>query len=94
MKNIKGFCLGLVLGLGVALSSIGLAQNVTQTDQKKEAESCCAMESCCCKGDSCAMKVGKEHAAKDHSMNGSSKDSCCCCGDSCNMRMKDTEKKQ
>jgi hypothetical protein len=95
MKNFKGFAMGLVLGLGLALSSIGFAQNVTQTEQKKEAESCCAMESCCCKGDSCPMKMGKDHATKDHSMTGSSKDGCCCCsGDSCNMKMKDMKDKQ
>jgi hypothetical protein len=92
MKNFKGFSLGLVLGLGLAISSIGFAQNVMQTDQKKEAESCCAMESCCCKGESCSMK---DHAKKDHSMTSSSKDGCCCCsGDSCNMKMKDMKDKQ
>jgi hypothetical protein len=85
MKNFKGFALGLVLGLGLAISSIGFAQNVTQADQKKEAASCCAMESCC-KGDSCSMK---EHAKKDQSMTHSSHEGCCCCsGDSCDMKMK------
>ena len=58
MKNFKGFALGLVLGVGLAVSSIGFAQNTTQNpDQNKAAESCCAMDSCCCKGDSCDMKM-------------------------------------
>ena len=88
MKNFKGFASGLVLGLGLAVSSIGFAQNATQTaDQTKEAESCCAMTSCCCKGDSCDMKKrdAKNHAAKD---------GCCCCcgGDSCDMKH-DTQEK-
>lgn len=87
MKNIKGLALGLVLGLGLALSSIGFAQNTTQTDQPKEAESCCAMASCCCKGDSCSMM---KHDSKNHS----AKEGCCCCsGDSCNMKMKDMKEK-
>lgn len=82
-KNIKGFVLGLVLGLVVALSGVGLAQDTTQTADPKEKEACCAMESCCCKGkaDSCGMK----HESKDHS----AKNGCCCCsGDSCNMKAK------
>jgi hypothetical protein len=82
MKNFKGFAPGLVLGLGLALSSIGFAQNATQTDQKKETESCCAMAACC-KGDSCSMKDHKDY---------SSKHECCCSGDSCSMEMKDKDK--
>ena len=35
----------LVLGLGLAFSSLGFAQTTTPTDQKKEMESCCAMAS-------------------------------------------------
>lgn len=86
MKNLKGFAMGLVLGLGLALSSVGLAQNATQNDQKK-AESCCAIASCCCKGDSCSMK---EHANKDHMKTHSAEEGCCCCGgDSCDMKMHD-----
>lgn len=83
MKNFKGFALGLVLGIGLAISSIGFAQTATQTDdQKKAADSCCAMTSCCCKGDSCDMKM---HDSKNHS----AKDGCCCCGgDSCDLKMK------
>jgi hypothetical protein len=93
MKNFKGFALGLVLGLGLALSSIGFAQNATQADQKKEGESCCAIASCCCKGDSCSMK---DHANKDHMKGQSSQvGGCCCCGgDSCDMKMHDKEAKE
>jgi hypothetical protein len=88
MKNFKGFAMGLVLGLGLALSSVGFAQNVTQSDQKKEADSCCAMASCC-KGDSCSMK---DHANKNHMKTHSSGDGCCCCGiDSCDMKIKDMQ---
>jgi hypothetical protein len=89
MKNFKGFALGLVLGIGLAVSSIGFAQNATQTqDQNKPAESCCATDSCCCKGDSCDMKM--KHDAKDHAAKGG----CCCGGDSCDMNMKhDTQEK-
>jgi hypothetical protein len=94
MKNVKGFVLGLVLGLGLALSGVGLAQTTTQTDQNKKAESCCAMESCCCRGDSCSMKhQGMEHAKKEHSQH-SQMDSCCCGGDSCDMKMKEDKPKQ
>lgn len=82
MKNSKGFALGLVLGLGLAVSSIGFAQNATQSDQKKEAESCCSMS--CCKGGSCSMKNHKNHSS-EHS---------CCCGDSCDMKMKDMKDKE
>ena len=77
-----------MLGLGLALSSLGFAQTATSSEQKKEMESCCAMASGCCKGDSCDMK---KHDAKDHSAKGG----CCCCGgDSCDMKMKhETEEK-
>ena len=90
MKNFRGFALGLVLGLGLALSGIGFAQSATQNDQKKEAASCCAMASCC-KGDSCSMK---DHANKDQMKTHSAKDGgcCCCCGDSCDMKMHDKDK--
>lgn len=84
MKNIKGFVLGLVLGLGLALSGISFAQNTAQTEPKKETESCCAMMPNCCKGDSCDVNMKQD--AKDHA----AKQGCCCCcgGDSCDMKMK------
>jgi hypothetical protein len=84
MKNFKGFAMGLVLGLGLAVSGIAFAQNTT--DQKKEGESCCAMASCCCKGDSCSMKDHKEQAGQHAG--------CCCCGgDSCDMKAHDMKEK-
>jgi hypothetical protein len=86
MKNFKGFAFGLVLGVGLAVSSLGFAQNGAPTDQKKGAESCCAMASCCCKGDSCDLKM--EPGAKEHS------GGCCCCGgDSCDMKKHETDEK-
>ena len=45
MKNIKRLTAGLVLSIGLLLSGVALAQNSTQTDQKKAGESCCAMAS-------------------------------------------------
>jgi hypothetical protein len=79
MKNFKGFALGLVLGIGLAVSGIAFAQNTT-TDQKN-GESCCAAMPDCCKGDSCNMK--------DHKDGSSKHEGCCCCGgDSCDMKMK------
>ena len=91
MKNIKRFIGGLVLAISLAVSGVALAQNATQTDQKKDGESCCAMA--CCKGGSCSMK---DHAKKDHAKEHSVREhsdkdgGCCCCkGDSCQMKMKD-----
>ena len=90
MKNFKGFALGLVLGLGLAFSGITFAQNASQTDQKKEMQSCCAMKHdakdhaaegcCCCSGGSCDMNM--KHDAKDGTKEA------CCCSDSCDMKMK------
>ncbi len=86
MKNLKGFSLGLVLGIGLAVSSIAFAQTAAQGDATK-AESCCAMASCCCKGGSCSMKDHKEHKE------GMKHEGCCCCsGDSCDMKAHDMEK--
>ena len=88
MKNVRGFGLSMALGVGLALSSVGLAQNTTQSARTSKTESCCAMASCCkdCKGESCSVKdhAKKEHA-KDPSAN-SGKHDCWCSGDSCNMK--------
>ena len=97
MKNIKGFAMGLALGLGIAISSVGLAQETKTADPNQKAESCCSMS--CCKDGSCSMKdhakkdhAKKEHAANmDHSKTHAGHEGCCCCcsGDSCSMEMKD-----
>jgi hypothetical protein len=91
MKSIRGFALGLALGLAAAISTIGVAQNEKPAVQDRNAESCCAMTSCCCNDGSCPMK-GKDHA-KEHSKDGtkshSGNEGCCCCsGDSCDLKMK------
>ncbi len=94
MKNnkgfTKGFFAGLVLALGLTLSSVAFTQNTTPTDPKKDAASCCAMASCC--GDSCSRKDHAKHdKSKEHSLEHSTMaGGCCCCkADSCSMEMKD-----
>jgi hypothetical protein len=107
MKNIKGFALGLIVGLALAMSSIAFAQNTTQQDPSREKESCCAMASCCCQGGSCSMKDhdAKNHAAKEGSGNDScalnhdhkshsAEGGCCCCADSCDTKMKEQQKEK
>ena len=84
MKSIKGFALGLTLGLAASIATVGIAQNTKPVEQDKKAESCCSMASSCC-GDSCQMK--------DHAKNQSDKGGCCCCGgDSCDMKMMEKHK--
>jgi hypothetical protein len=88
MKDFKGFSMGLVLGVGLAVSSLAFAQTATQGDAKKS-DSCCAMASCCGKGDSCSMK---DH--KNHKEGMKHEGSCCCCsGDSCDMKAHDMAEK-
>lgn len=88
MLSIKKFTTTLMLGMALALTSAAFAQKA-QSDPKQK-ESCCAMPSCCCKGDSCSMKEHKEHA-KNHQ----AKEGCCCCGsDSCDMNLKDGKEKE
>jgi hypothetical protein len=92
MRNTKGFALGLVVGLALALSSLAFAQTATQTDKQGKTESCCVMESCCCKGDSCQMKHDSSGHASMRAME--HKDGCCCCGDSCETKMKEMKKEK
>jgi hypothetical protein len=79
MTNFRKYTLGIVLGLSTALAGVAYAQNPTQD---KKPESCCAMESCCCKGDSCKPKSGSMNHAAMHKQEG-------CCGDSCKMEKDD-----
>ena len=87
MKSIRGFALGLALGIAAAIASVGLAQTTTKpADQNQKAESCCAMTSCC-HGD--VAKHGSEIEHAKGPMKHSSEGGCCCCsGDSCEMQMK------
>ena len=80
MRNIKGFTLGLVLGLSIAVAGIAYAQTNTQTDPNKKAECCCMAKECC--GDSCDMKHG---AMKEGAQKSEGHGCCCCGGDSCEM---------
>jgi hypothetical protein len=77
MKSHKSIILIALVAFVLAACVAVLAQQAsTQTDQKKQTESCCAMDSCCCKGDSCSMKSdGEANAGAKHD----------CCGDSCDM---------
>lgn len=89
MKSIRGFALGLALGLAAAIATVGLAQSSKPADQGQKAESCCAITSCCCQGDSCAMHSGEKEHVKAQVKKHSGEGGCCCCGgDSCDMQMK------
>jgi len=104
MKSIKGFALGLALGIAVAIGTVGLAQTTKPADQTTKGESCCT--SCCCQGGSCPMHVqmeqgkGMKHADAMKQSDGQMKahaaeGGCCCCsGDSCEMQMKKQEQTQ
>jgi len=61
MKNMNRHAMGLALGLGLVFSSFAFAQTVTQSDQKKTSDSCCAMA--CCSHDSASMKDKKEDSS-------------------------------
>jgi hypothetical protein len=97
MTSIKRLATALTLGLVLALSAVAFGQNGSAGNGDKK-ESCCAMTSCCCKGDSCSMKEGKEgkdgKAGAEHSCckgdKSAAKKDGRCCGDSCDMKdMKD-----
>ena len=75
MRSRKTILIMLVGLLLVAFAAV-MAQTPAQGDQKKKAEACCAMESCCDKDGSCQMK--KEGDQKD-----------ACCGESCDMTKHD-----
>jgi hypothetical protein len=91
MKSIKKFSTVLMLGLALALSTAAFSQNTGQSNNDKKG-SCCAMASCCGKGDSCSLKEGtccKGDKSADK------KDGCCCHSDSCDMKgMKDAKNKK
>lgn len=82
MKNIKGFTLGLVLGLSIAVAGIAYAQTNSQSDQNKKAECCCVAMGCC-SGDSCPMM--KDGAMKEGAEKSDGHGCCCCGGESCEM---------
>ena len=79
MKLRKHTVLILLLALLLTAFAAGMAQTPAQGDQEKS-KACCSMESCCCKGDSCPMKDGKDHAD--------------CSGDSCPMKKQDTKNRK
>lgn len=78
MNHKKRLFLPLLLALLLVGFAISLAQTGQQSNQKKQTEACCAMDSCCCNGDSCDMQ---KHDAKKEGEKGC----CCCSGDSCDM---------
>ena len=104
MKPRKITILVMLLGLLLLAFAAGVAQTPSQGDQKTKAEACCAMDTCCCSGDSCSMKEGgaattdtaKADCCKGDSckmkkkdMNHADDHECCsCCADSCDMDMK------
>jgi hypothetical protein len=66
----------MLIGLMLVAFAAGMAQTTPQGDQKKKAEACCSMDSCCCKGES--SPVMKEDGAT-----GAEAKHSCCGGDSC-----------
>lgn len=74
--------IALVAFLLAAFVAVMAQQVPAQTDQKKQGEACCAMDSC--KGDSCSMKTEGANAEAKHD---------CCSGDSCDMAKHDKHKK-
>ena len=84
MTPRKKTILVMLLGLLLVAFAVAIAQTPAQGDQNKNAEACCAMESCCCNSGSCPMKAeGTENAEAKEG---------CCSGDSCKMKAKDGAK--
>ena len=83
MKPRKNTILILLLGLLLVAFAAVTAQTPAQGEQKKKAEACCSMESCC-SDNSCEMKKeGVANAEGKHD----------CCGDSCDMKKHDAKMK-
>ena len=89
MKSRKHILIMLVGLMLVAFAAV-MAQTPAQGDQKKKAEACCAMESCCDKDGSCPMKKEGETPNADAEAS-KAKDDCCCSGDSCDMSKHDAK---
>ena len=85
IKSIRGFALGLALGIAAAIATVGLAQTTKPADQGQKAESC-AMASCCCHGDSAKHSGAKEHSKAQ--MKHSGEAGLLLCARSCEMQMK------
>jgi hypothetical protein len=99
MKSIRGFALGLTLGVAIAIATVGFAQTTQTTNPANQKAQGGAMISCCCQGGSCAMHQGEGHSEaqmkahakmqSDKMKQNSAEGGCCCCGgDSCDMQMK------
>jgi hypothetical protein len=81
----------MLLGLLLVAFAVSMAQTPAQVDQKKPAESCCSMESCCCNDGSCPMKkegettccMSKHDATMKHDKDHK---------DCCNVKQKDKTK--
>ena len=88
MKSRKSIILiALIAFVLTACIAVMAQQSPAQNDQKKQGESCCAMDSCCGKGESCEMKM-------DGTASTEAKDDCCCSGDSCDMAKHDKHEKK
>lgn len=80
MRSHKSTILTALMALLLsAFVGVMAQQGTPQTDQKKKADACCAMESCCCNGDSCPMK-------KEGATNADAKAACCCSNGGCDMK--------
>ena len=105
MKPHRRLILPLLIGLVLVVFAISIAQTSQQpANQKKQTDSCCAMDSCCCHGGSCDMKDGEKTDSTKHccgdscdmkmkhdAKNHASEAGCCCCSDSCNMETHDAK---